>query len=1298
MKHLLTFLVFTTFVGLAKTQEDGGQSRTGVELDKHQITSRTGIKDGTRRRIRRQSHDECREILRGASGVFSSPNYPRNISDNLNCHWTVITPRSEVTLRFHFSNRNANLCPSTSQGWVFRDGTDPRGIKLQPQCQFRHPEVWGLTNALTIIFNSTIWESSSAFQVYYDESRYEYHYDEYPEIEYNNYEYYADVATDMSDFDDDYLRDGSSTIGPITSDILLDTSSYPNYPSQRSTPIGKFLTEMPYSTYFDSRVYDEFLEGNERAFIGNEPIVPEEVTDESESAYLPCFFQETSSSGSISSPDYPSKVEGPICTWAITAFSTEVIEITFFDIDIEGRLENGQCNRRFSHMKITTFDENFNQFEHIYCQQLTAPVQHISHENLWIDFRSNFGPSRFFSQYQSSTKSMTTVDIPVEDSVDIDDDDLLSPSCNLVLHDSVGVIQTPNFPNSYPQNVFCVWTILALPGRFISLRFRTFDIDGPITGVGKCDISMVHKYSFVKLSYYSNDETLIEETFCGSDNPGDIVSRSNKLSIYFQSGHGFGSGFEASYTSLSRQRMGPGFERSFDMLPYDPYCINVLNETSGYLSYRGTFINDSCVWVIQPVVEGVILFDIENIQFTSQWDDVECDDVFPPVRIDIIDPTTLQPASWGICHNVTSERQRFESHKHLNITFNSLDWTILEFNAFYVVVNVSKPIQTTEMVTDLSAEDIFTSQLVEESLTTSTDLPLMATVFDLTEEPLCFETIWTSDGQISSPGFPNLPPKYKECAWQLVSSDVSQFDIVFTDFHLGAAMVGTCNSNGNYLDIFVTNDSFANFPVQSDLFGRFCGPSISERLHLIARTVRLVLQINANGMGFRARFHRELHLPYLSTVHTSTDKVLEITDLVFDITLPTLVKDEYFEEETLITTAAEVTLPKEDVLSSEKERGDETELSTIKTTVGPVDAIGTVKVREDEMKALFITDTREQTEIITELYQLEIVADDDDGIEPFSSWNVGTTALSTELERAQCKFQLFDQMGKISSPYYPNPYPPNLHCIWLLQFERNQDVSIRFEVLDLPVVQTSSTHCMAQPAYVKITGWSSLKEELARLYLCGHSTRKHIHISGRTITFEFLADATSSEHRGFSLKYITKRYFYRGFFNGTIIGSFFGSTPPQDVYLTTIAPSEFKHSTTTRPITHDITPYSDRRPVEVSSIIPSTSPTTNTTELAGGPVIDPRFRLTIFICAGVALVLLVILLVFLIVCVRNRNRSSALSLGPDLAAPGDYWSNYRQWARSDYPSSIKYHYEGVGGQQSSPSGAGPFRVEQERLV
>lgn len=189
----------------------------------------------------------------------------------------MIADEEPVTLRFQFvpSEDQGILCPNELNGWVFRDGSDPRGVRLFPDCQNDSPKVRGISSIISIIFNSDLWVSGRAFSIVLDD-----------------------------------------TASPVTA---------------KSDQIN---------------VNEDDGDGAE-----------EEVTDDN-SGFLQCFFQETSPSGVITSPEYPEKVEGPICTWIITAFSSEVIHLTFTDIDINGKIDaDGECDEKFSHLKVTTFDQ-----------------------------------------------------------------------------------------------------------------------------------------------------------------------------------------------------------------------------------------------------------------------------------------------------------------------------------------------------------------------------------------------------------------------------------------------------------------------------------------------------------------------------------------------------------------------------------------------------------------------------------------------------------------------------------------------------------------------------------------------------------------------------------------------------------------------------------------------------------------------------------------------------------------------------------------------------------------------------
>ena len=61
-----------------------------------------------------------------------------------------------------------------------------------------------------------------------------------------------------------------------------------------------------------------------------------------------------------------------------------------------------------------------------------------------------------------------------------------------------GVIQSPNYPNNYPDNSNCTWTIQASAGRVIHLQFTALSIQGT---AGSCD------NDYVEVGYTNSSAT-----------------------------------------------------------------------------------------------------------------------------------------------------------------------------------------------------------------------------------------------------------------------------------------------------------------------------------------------------------------------------------------------------------------------------------------------------------------------------------------------------------------------------------------------------------------------------------------------------------------------------------------------------------------------------------------------------------------------------------------------------------------------------------------------------------------------
>lgn len=52
-----------------------------------------------------------------------------------------------------------------------------------------------------------------------------------------------------------------------------------------------------------------------------------------------------------------------------------------------------------------------------------------------------------------------------------------SINCNRTIESDSGVIESPNFPNIYPNNMKCSWKIVVSKGNKINMQFSEFELD-----------------------------------------------------------------------------------------------------------------------------------------------------------------------------------------------------------------------------------------------------------------------------------------------------------------------------------------------------------------------------------------------------------------------------------------------------------------------------------------------------------------------------------------------------------------------------------------------------------------------------------------------------------------------------------------------------------------------------------------------------------------------------------------------------------------------------------------------------
>ena len=116
----------------------------------------------------------------------------------------------------------------------------------------------------------------------------------------------------------------------------------------------------------------------------------------------------------------------------------------------------------------------------------------------------------------------------------------MTPTCSGTKKETY--IQSPNYPNKYPANKDCSWTIKALPGRNIKLMISHFDVD-----YKDYDCN-----DYVEIFDVVNGNEVKLGKFCNNRKPPEsILSSGNELKVEFHSSRSYqGKGFRFDYRSL----------------------------------------------------------------------------------------------------------------------------------------------------------------------------------------------------------------------------------------------------------------------------------------------------------------------------------------------------------------------------------------------------------------------------------------------------------------------------------------------------------------------------------------------------------------------------------------------------------------------------------------------------------------------------------------------------------------------------------------------------------------------------
>ncbi|KAJ1170309.1 hypothetical protein NDU88_002187 [Pleurodeles waltl] len=227
----------------------------------------------------------------------------------------------------------------------------------------------------------------------------------------------------------------------------------------------------------------------------------------------------TGLSGVIASPDYPENYPNNAeCQWIIRVTPFSVIKLVFTDFQMEN---NEECN--FDYVAI--FDGPSMEDRHIdhYCGTMKPPDVISSSNELMVMFKSDFniGGRGFKAHFYSG-------------------------ECHEVYTAVKGNFSSPQYPNSYPNNINCHWAVQLPLGFRIKVFFMDLELEDRNSLTNKCD------YDYLSVYDGSQESSLLLGTWCGTDKPAPFTSTGNNVLLVLNTDRNAASkGFSVSYIGVA---------------------------------------------------------------------------------------------------------------------------------------------------------------------------------------------------------------------------------------------------------------------------------------------------------------------------------------------------------------------------------------------------------------------------------------------------------------------------------------------------------------------------------------------------------------------------------------------------------------------------------------------------------------------------------------------------------------------------------------------------------------------------
>ncbi|NXG41986.1 CUBN protein, partial [Psilopogon haemacephalus] len=1050
------------------------------------------------------SAEECGGDLTGPAGTFTSPNYPNHYPHNRVCEWRIaVAAGRRVTLTFHHLQTEQRWSCSADYVAVY-NGLRQNSPRLAKLCGEVDPgtEVKSSGNTMKVILVTDMSHASRGFSASYTSG-----------------EEAVCGGTLMGNAGGNFSSPGHDGVGNYTSNLSCEwTIANPShYNSSIYISFEDFHLEYHQACQYDHlelRIGDADGELIAKLCGQSAPPVPlviaapqvwvHFVSDGSTEdkgflahySFEACGGVQSGEGGVISSPNYPKPYNNlNHCSWLLEAPEGETITLTFTAFQVES---HSLC--KWDSVTILNGGSPGSPVIGKYCGSTSPGTIRSGSSKLLIIFNSDHSVQGggFYATWTAE-----------------------SLGCGGIIHSDHGEIKSPLWPQHFPTNTRCTWTIITHESQHLEMNFHShFQIPD---SSGSC------QSSYVKVWRGNEEEAAaLLTTGCGNSAPGPVVASNNIITTVFQSQDAPGPGFSASFISRCGVNasspagliVSPNYPNQYGnnlnctyLIDQGPQSLLILEfdtfhlEAPGLLSrtclYDGLSIFSGTRVSLQPLITlcgselpapvsvfGPMLLNfytdshITGFGFQARYRAVACGGSFGGSAGVLSSPAH---SLLDYQHNINCSYR---------ITVGSGRVVALKFNSFQLEVS---PSCYKDWVAVYDGSDTHApllgkfcgSQLPPNVRSSSNKLFLLFTTDffgadrgwkasfreTLGPESGCGGYLTDSAAGFSSP-LSNVTRRYVknlDCVWVITAPMNRLINLTFTSFVLEAASVGGCRFD--YVRLYDGADENA------EVAGTFCGsrvpaPFLSTRNSL---TVRFSTDSSVEREGFNATYST---LPRAcGGVHNATATPLTATSPNFPdeyppLTLCTWVIDAPPQQQVRVVVEAFHLHSSQDCSQNYLELRDS-------PTHSPAPAH-----RFCASEAFAVPDfySAGRTAVVT-----------------FRSEEyLANNGVRFTYQAAGCSREYTQPFGYLTSPGWPGPHPDNMDCAIVLRAPLNHSISLFFHAFSLE----DSSQCSRDFLEVVRNGSDAQSPLLGRL--CGSAVPSPIFPSNHELYLRFRSDSAGA--------------------------------------------------------------------------------------------------------------------------------------------------------------------------------------------